>query len=64
MGESSEGRAASVSFDDDDETDDPASGEANHVTSRSQKDRGVPTGEVGEAEGGAEEGGVDREACC
>jgi hypothetical protein len=62
MGESSEGRAASVSF--DDETDDPTSGEANHVTSRSQKDRGVPTGEVGEAEGGTEEGGVDREACC
>jgi len=32
--------------------------EANHVGSRQEKDRGGTKGEVGEAEGGEEEGGV------
>jgi len=56
MGEGSEGIEASISG--GSENNDPGSFEAQHVASRSQEDRGVSAGEVGEVEGGAEEGGV------
>jgi hypothetical protein len=53
MGEGSEGIAANG---DSENTLGPR--EAHDVSSRPEEDRGVSTGEMGEAEGGAEEGGV------
>jgi hypothetical protein len=55
MGKSSEGIAANC----DSENGDPGSGEAHDVGSRTQEDRGVSAGKVGEVEGGAEEGGLE-----
>ena len=57
MGEGSEGIA--VSTNGGSKNNCPESCQAHHVGSSAQKNFGIPASEMGEAEGGAEEGGVE-----